>query len=70
MKYSLNKLLAGMLVSGALAASAQAAEFVRYEQNGMVSWGELQGTTIHQLTDAPYLGGTHMAKQSLSRLFS
>jgi len=58
-KYSLNKLLAGMLVSGALVASAQAAEFVRYEQNGMVSWGELQGTTIHQLTDAPYLGGTH-----------
>ena len=59
MKHSLNKLVAGLVVSGALAASAQAAEFVRYEQNGVVSWGELQGTTIHQLTDAPYLGGTH-----------
>lgn len=59
MKHSLNKLFAGMLISGALVASAQAAEFVRYEQNGTVSWGELQGTTIHQLTDAPYLGGTH-----------
>ncbi len=59
MTHSLNKLVAGLLVSGALAASAQAAEFVRYEQNGVISWGELQGTTIHQLTDAPYLGGTH-----------
>ena len=59
MTHSLNKLVAGLLVSGALVASAQAAEFVRYEQNGVISWGELQGTTIHQLTDAPYLGGTH-----------
>jgi len=57
--HSFNKLVAGLLVSGAMAASAQAAEFVRYEQNGVISWGELQGTTIHQLTDAPYLGGTH-----------
>jgi 2-keto-4-pentenoate hydratase/2-oxohepta-3-ene-1,7-dioic acid hydratase in catechol pathway len=57
--HSFNKLVAGLLVSGAIAASAQAAEFVRYEQNGVISWGELQGTTIHQLTDAPYLGGTH-----------
>lgn len=59
MTHSFNKLVAGLLVSGAMAASAQAAEFVRYEQNGVISWGELQGTTIHQLTDAPYLGGTH-----------
>lgn len=59
MTHSFNKLVAGLLVSGAIAASAQAAEFVRYEQNGVISWGELQGTTIHQLTDAPYLGGTH-----------
>lgn len=59
MTHSLNKLVAGLLVSGAMVASAQAAEFVRYEQNGVISWGELQGTTIHQLTDAPYLGGTH-----------
>lgn len=59
MTHSFNKLVAGLLVSGAMVASAQAAEFVRYEQNGVISWGELQGTTIHQLTDAPYLGGTH-----------
>ena len=59
MTHSFNKLVAGLLVSGAIAASAQAAEFVRYEQNGVISWGELQGATIHQLTDAPYLGGTH-----------
>lgn len=59
MTHSFNKLVAGLLVSGAMVVSAQAAEFVRYEQNGVISWGELQGTTIHQLTDAPYLGGTH-----------
>ncbi|MGB4248317.1 MAG: fumarylacetoacetate hydrolase family protein [Pseudohongiellaceae bacterium] len=53
------KLTAGLAISMALAASAQAAEYVRYEQNGAISWGELMGTTIHQLTDAPYLGGTH-----------
>ncbi|MDT8427620.1 MAG: fumarylacetoacetate hydrolase family protein [Pseudomonadales bacterium] len=32
--------------------------YVRYEQNGEVSWGRLTDTTIHQLSDAPYLGGT------------
>ncbi len=59
MKVSLNKLFAGLLVSGAFMTAAQAAEFVRYEQGGTVSWGELLGTTIHQLSDAPYLGGSH-----------
>jgi 2-keto-4-pentenoate hydratase/2-oxohepta-3-ene-1,7-dioic acid hydratase in catechol pathway len=58
MKHSLNKIVAGLMVSGAMAGSAQAAEFVRYEQNGTVSWGELVDSTIHQLSDAPYLGGT------------
>lgn len=36
---------------------AIAQSYVRYEQNGAVSWGELEGSTIHQLSDAPYLDG-------------
>jgi 2-keto-4-pentenoate hydratase/2-oxohepta-3-ene-1,7-dioic acid hydratase in catechol pathway len=46
--------LAGM----AIAVEAQNTQrFVRYEQGGNVSWGELVGETIHRLSDAPYLGG-------------
>ncbi|MQA89057.1 MAG: DUF2437 domain-containing protein [Gemmatimonas sp.] len=41
------------------AAAAQATtQYVRYDQGGTVSWGVLEGETIHQLSDAPYLGGT------------
>lgn len=32
--------------------------YVRYEQGGTVSWGVLEGETIHQLSAAPYLGGS------------
>ena len=42
-------------------ASAQAQNtqrFVRYEQAGRVSWGELVGETVHQLSGAPYEGGS------------
>ncbi|MFW6200889.1 MAG: DUF2437 domain-containing protein [Gemmatimonadota bacterium] len=28
--------------------------FVRYQQGDEVYWGELQGETIHRLSDAPY----------------
>lgn len=35
----------------------QSRRYVRYAQGGSVSWGELVGETIHQLSDAPYLGG-------------
>jgi len=38
--------------------SASAAEYVRFEQAGNIHWGELINGTIHQLSDAPYLGGT------------
>ncbi len=38
-------------------AQAQDQRFVRFESNGNVHWGELQGSTIHQLTEAPYLDG-------------
>ena len=52
-----------LLILGAIAATmvADAADaqtrYVRYEQAGDISWGELDGTTIRQLSDAPYLGG-------------
>ncbi len=47
----------GVLAS-ALADRADAqTRYVRYEQAGDISWGELDGTTIRQLSDAPYLGG-------------
>ena len=32
--------------------------YVRYDQAGEASWGLLEGETILQLSDAPYLGGT------------
>lgn len=61
------KLLSALLFAGLAACSGgQAAEaplenepagtqFVRYEQNGAISWGVLEGETIHQISDAPYL---------------
>jgi 2-keto-4-pentenoate hydratase/2-oxohepta-3-ene-1,7-dioic acid hydratase in catechol pathway len=52
-----------LLVLGVMAAAvADTADaqtsYVRYEQAGQISWGELDGSTIRQLSDAPYLGGT------------
>jgi 2-keto-4-pentenoate hydratase/2-oxohepta-3-ene-1,7-dioic acid hydratase in catechol pathway len=46
---------------GVLTVSAQAQSvqrFVRYEQAGNVSWGELVGETVHALSGAPYAGGS------------
>ena len=31
--------------------------YVRYDLDGKTSWGELKGSVIHQLSDAPYLDG-------------
>jgi len=46
------------LATVAIAAEAQNVQrFVRYQQGNTVSWGELVGETIHQLSNAPYLGG-------------
>jgi 2-keto-4-pentenoate hydratase/2-oxohepta-3-ene-1,7-dioic acid hydratase in catechol pathway len=46
------------LATVAVAAEAQNVQrFVRYQQGNTVSWGELVGGTIHQLSNAPYLGG-------------
>lgn len=51
-----------ILVALAILATASLAQqtqrFVRYEQGGSVSWGELVGETIHALSDAPYSGGS------------
>lgn len=42
-------------------------QFVRYSQNGGdISWGVLEGTTIRQLSDAPYLGAS-LTGQSVER---
>jgi 2-keto-4-pentenoate hydratase/2-oxohepta-3-ene-1,7-dioic acid hydratase in catechol pathway len=56
------KVISTLLVLGVMAAAvADTADaqtrYVRYEQGGDVSWGEMDGSTIHQLSDAPYLGG-------------
>ncbi len=59
MKHSIGQLIgAGLLLSLLFSQThAQNQEFVRYDHNGTVSWGELRDGTIHQLSDAPYLDG-------------
>ncbi|MDA7568083.1 fumarylacetoacetate hydrolase family protein [Emcibacteraceae bacterium] len=46
-----------MLMTYVISAVSFAETYVRYEQNGKTSWGELKGETIHQLSNAPYLEG-------------
>ena len=41
-----------------IGASNAQTQYVRYEHNGGISWGELSGTTIHQLSNAPYQDGS------------
>lgn len=59
MKRVVMSFVAGAVAFAALAvgAEAQSQRFVRYQQGNAISWGELVGETIHQLSDAPYLGG-------------
>ena len=46
---------------------ASSGQFVRYSQNGGdISWGVLEGSTIQQLSDAPYLDAT-LTGQSVER---
>ena len=50
-------------IAAAVADTADAqTSYVRYEQAGEISWGELDGSTIRQLSDAPYLGGTRTGR--------
>ena len=46
--------LLGILIT---TSSAYAERYVRYEQNDKILWGELVDGIIHQLDNAPYLGG-------------
>jgi 2-keto-4-pentenoate hydratase/2-oxohepta-3-ene-1,7-dioic acid hydratase in catechol pathway len=58
-------LLAGALLTAAPTADAQeVTRYVRYEQGGAASWGELVGETIHQLSTAPYLEGSSRTGQT------
>ena len=51
------------VIAAALADAADAqTKYVRYEQAGDISWGELDGSTIRQLSDAPYLAGTRTGR--------
>jgi 2-keto-4-pentenoate hydratase/2-oxohepta-3-ene-1,7-dioic acid hydratase in catechol pathway len=50
-------IIVGMVAVACFITNASAENFVRYEQNGFISWGELVGSTIYQLNDAPYLDG-------------
>ena len=62
-------LVAAVLVGSALVAGVASAQthYVRYSQNGGdISWGVLDGSTIHQLSDAPYLDGSRTG-QSVQR---
>jgi 2-keto-4-pentenoate hydratase/2-oxohepta-3-ene-1,7-dioic acid hydratase in catechol pathway len=50
-------LLVCLSVWNSALAQSESKRYVRYENNGAVSWGELVGDTIHQLDTAPYLDG-------------
>ncbi len=66
---SIRAALLGALAVSALAVAAEAqqsTQYVRYEQAGQVSWGFLDGETILQISDAPYLGGSPTG-QSVNR---
>jgi 2-keto-4-pentenoate hydratase/2-oxohepta-3-ene-1,7-dioic acid hydratase in catechol pathway len=59
--------LAGaLLVAPAVAEAQQITRYVRYEQGGAASWGELVDETIHQLSSAPYLDGSRRTGQTVA----
>ena len=62
MKYCIKQILLGFLLTYVICSNSIAASFVRYEENGITSWGELKDNTIHQLSEAPYLGGKATGK--------
>ncbi len=66
-----NSLLIGVTAAITMSNMAFSENYVRYEQNGMVFWGEVVGSTIHQLDNAPYLKGKrtgNMVERSLVKL--
>ena len=61
MKRAVSSMAMVLAALGVLAVSADAQNvqrFVRYEQAGSISWGELVGETVYQLSGAPYDGGS------------
>ena len=61
MKRSITAVIVSLLAASIFAVVAEAqqsTQYVRYEQAGEASWGFLDGETILQLSDAPYLDGT------------
>jgi hypothetical protein len=58
MKCITTLLMLGVIAAAAVDNADAQTSYVRYEQAGVISWGELDGSTIRQLSDAPYLGGT------------
>lgn len=61
MRRILFALLVGLIGTSAFAEVAQSQEvrrYVRYEADDRIWWGLVDGQTIHQLSAAPYLGGT------------
>jgi 2-keto-4-pentenoate hydratase/2-oxohepta-3-ene-1,7-dioic acid hydratase in catechol pathway len=62
MKHTVARVIVSFITLVCLVGVSNAqTQYVRYEHNGEISWGELSGTTIHQLSDAPYLGGSRTA---------
>ncbi len=60
-------ILASVMLAIASAADAQeVTRYVRYEQAGTSSWGQLEGETIHQLSAAPYLEGSSRTGQTVA----
>jgi len=57
MKHNFNRIFAAVILLMTLPNLALSETYVRYEQDGKTSWGELKGEVIHQLSDAPYLDG-------------
>lgn len=50
--------VAGIIATLLFAGTASAEHYVRYEQIDKVFWGKLEDGSIHQLSAAPYAGGT------------
>src|SRR5210317_1831891 len=49
--------VAGVIAALIINNAAFAERYVRYEEHGTVSWGELVDGVVHQLSSAPYHGG-------------
>ncbi len=67
MKFARLLCLTSLISLTAQLAFSESHQYVRYEQDGVVAWGELEGATIHQLSAAPYLDSSSRAGKSFKR---